>query len=147
MIMIENFSEKPWIWCRVSQNPTLSIEYVLSHLDKEWDWDMLMYSLHWHDIKGLRSIKVIPWNWTKLSFNSNLRLEDVVENMDVDWHWSAISSRVEVTERVILESGIPWHWPSLSLNPSVSLDLVARLDRCPWDWANISHNAFRPPVA
>jgi hypothetical protein len=145
--MIENTSDKPWSWIRISQNPNVSIEYVLSHLDKEWDWDLLMYSMRWHDIRGLRSIPAIPWNWTKLSFNPHIRLQDVLENMDVEWHWTALSSRLCVSERDIRHSGIPWDWSVLSRNPYVSLETVGTLLSSPWDWTVMSSNSFTFPRA
>jgi hypothetical protein len=143
MIMIENFAERGWSWTRISQNPNLDIAYVLCHLEKPWDWDLLFYSLHWSELKRLRNVPGIPWDWNKMSFNPHIRLQEVLENSDCPWNWSAVSKNLVVNEQDIRQANIVWDWNSLSDNPSLTVALVVNLGQKPWNYEGLSRNPFR----
>jgi len=70
--------EFPWNWAGVSQNPTLSHDFVLRHLYEPWSWDIVsanqalevdrMLEIESHGV-------VMPWNWDRVCMNPTLRWE------------------------------------------------------------------------
>ncbi len=36
--LIERCIDKPWDWAALSNNPSITSEFVEQHLDRPWDW-------------------------------------------------------------------------------------------------------------
>jgi hypothetical protein len=67
---IENHPELPWNWKYISQNPTITLDFVLKNHNKRWDWSRLTLNsaITREDIKNHPEL---PWDhdYVKLRFN------------------------------------------------------------------------------
>jgi hypothetical protein len=42
MEIIEKYSNKPWNWKSISNNPNITIEFIKKYPDKDWNWDIII---------------------------------------------------------------------------------------------------------
>lgn len=88
-------------WTALSENPTITLPYVLQKIDE-------------------------PWNWYCLSANRGITFDDVVAHPELPWSWCGLSMNPNVTADIVRRNpAIDWDWQQLSQNDSVSLDLFA----------------------
>ena len=68
--------EFPWNWAGVSQNPTLSHDFVLRHLYEPWSWDIVSANQAL-EVDRMIEIQsqgmVMPWDWDRVCMNPTLR--------------------------------------------------------------------------
>lgn len=67
-------SDLPWEYKFVSQNPNVTIEFVLENLDEDWDWNELSRNKG-INIDNIDSHSKLPWNFKFVSANPNITLE------------------------------------------------------------------------
>ena len=103
-------------WCGLSRNPSVTMDHVLAHPDK-------------------------PWNWKFLSGNPRVTMDHVLAHPDKPWNWNFLSGNPSVTmDHVLAHPDKPWEWYYLSENPSVTMDhVLAHLDM-PWNWSGLVQN-------
>ena len=49
MEFIEQLSDKPWNWYRISSNSNITIEFIEQYPDKPWNWNIY------------RQIQILQW--------------------------------------------------------------------------------------
>ena len=80
MDFVETHIDKQWDWKVLSLNPTLTLEFVINHWDKDWCWFSMWYNQN-ITIESILSHPELPWTWYWVFCNPNLTIEVVLENM------------------------------------------------------------------
>ena len=130
---IEENLHLPWNWygknprrfyerntTGISNNPNLTMDFVLKHLDKNWDWECL-------------------------TEHENISIKDIEDNIELDWNWDSdiwfegISGRPDLTIDFILKFVDKQfrHWDKLSANKAISLEDILKHDHLPWCWVSV----------
>ena len=120
MKLLEKYSNKPWDWEGISQNPNITVDFIEKHPDFYWDW----YGI---------------------SVNSNINIEKIIEKYpNKNWNWYSLSQNPNITASFI-EANIekPWDWDSLSQNPNITMEIIEKFPNKPWNWNAISYNKFQ----
>jgi len=95
-------------------NPNLTLEFIQSHINENWDFEMLSHE----DIMTpdfIISHKDKPWNFNYYKFLKNLAMEQFLEVQD------------EIED-----------YETLSRNHNISLEYIFEHDHKPWCWIEIS---------
>ena len=91
MAFVQANTDKPWGWKRLSANPSITFDDVLSNPDRSWNWFFLSCnpSITWEVVKANPDK---PWNRIRLSRNPSITLDDVVAHPGEPWNWFHLSS-------------------------------------------------------
>jgi hypothetical protein len=143
----------------LSANPNITPQFVLDHLDRDWNWAVLssnpgmtlnfiedtLGTYDWHFFSR------VGWN-TKggLSGNPNITPKFVLDHLEDGWHWDTLSANPGMTLEFIKARPDLWYVKGLSANPNITPDFVRdiivteleqdkNLDDI-WDWNVLSAN-------
>ena len=97
-------------YCYLSENPNLTIDYILEHLDK-------------------------PWQWEKIYSNPNISLEDIIKRNLHNQYFNAFQ---QVYPDYCVENLKKLSWRIIT--QYVSLDIFDKYPKKPWDYAELSKN-------
>ena len=78
---IECNSDLPWNYRFVSANPTIRMQFVLDHPDKDWDWNELSRNVG-ITMDDINSYPELSWNFEYVSVNPNIKMEFIRRNRD-----------------------------------------------------------------
>lgn len=115
------YPNKDWDWDKLSENPNISMEFILKLSNK-------------------------PWNWNYVSKNPNLTM-DVIDNLDIsmfniDWVYIAQKPlSMEFIERYMDKFSNSRCMYSISLNPNITTDFIYKHIDKPWNWYGVSQNS------
>jgi len=121
----------PWNWEYLSANPSITMKFIESHLDKHWEWG------HFFDYER------------SLSNNLSITTQFIEQHSDKDWNWGywGLSTNPCITPEFV-ESNLdkPWIWGryGLSSNPRITTYFIeCNLDKN-WYWGlgGLSSNKF-----
>ncbi len=138
---IDIFPDFPWKYAFVSENRTLTQEFIENHSNEDWDMDDL--SSNPAVCMGfIRKHPQMNWNWRSISLNINLTFEFVLDNLDKELNWSAISALDDLPlEFVIEHSDYNWQWQWISSHKDLSVQVLRDFPDLQWDWMSVSMNA------
>ena len=138
--------DKPWHWPVLSDNPTITTDFIRATLDKPWDWTNLSASTC-IDMDFVAENKDKPWCWIILSDNPRLTYEFVSQNRDIPWISYFVSRNVSLTIEIIRkDKHFPWDWRTLSENKSFTYEMIMDNSDLPWNMyglclnPNLSHD-------
>jgi hypothetical protein len=91
------FSKKRFMWYHATQNPNMTIEFIMNHLYYEWnESDVSEYvRITCDDIRKYRSI--FRWDYKACTRNKSITLRDIFQNMDIKWDMRQISRNPNIT--------------------------------------------------
>lgn len=127
--------ENKWNWNALSQNNSISLNYIKDHLYFPWSY----YYLSNNENVTLEFIienKEKSWNWRQLSSkfsciisnnDSSYIINDKILNgiyIDLPWDWYEMSKNPEITIHEILNYGLPWDIEGILLNPNINLQTI-----------------------
>lgn len=154
-------------WKELCHNANLTLDFVLRHLDKSWDWDSLSkvlkvpnkeivanITLPWSwkfvmqrqffcqtpeiTIDLLLQHRNICWNWSELSKNPSIHLQDILNHPELPWNFESFSHNKSIQmEDLLQHPELAWNWRTLSMNEN--LNFFEHLE-LPWDWTYLSSN-------
>ena len=140
---ILRYPELNWNWNGVSENPSVTMDIVLSNIDKPWNWVYLSKHLN-ISMSDIESHMNLPWvwNWGGVNQNPNLTMTTIEANPDVEWEWNGISQNMKLTVGILQQyADKPWNCDIMSLhNPSITLELLTATTYLPWNYFYLSRN-------
>ena len=127
---IDDHPEIYWYWYDITDNPNLTLDFVIKYIDKPWNWDK----------KGLSCKRIINndflinysnkcWNWYTLSENSAIHInEELLEKfIDKPWDWHILSNHPNISCNFIDNHlNICWSWYRVSENPNITYEFVCK---------------------
>lgn len=131
----------PWNWVGLSQNPNITLDFVINNLDKTWNWYYVSKNLTitWTFIEqNLVNDNPLPLSWKGLSLNPNIMNEKNIEKIcieygDKNWDWTSIYlNSAEIhniynnTEKKNKVHENVFRWYNPSLNPNITLDYISK---------------------
>lgn len=140
---IETHSNLNFDWCSVSENPNITIDFVLKHIDKIRT-DFLGRSPN----ITLEHVEQYPHLFPEknnLSYNPNLTLDYVLNNKDVNWWWHEIGKHQTINFYDV-KNKCPEFLNSydfmrgLSCNPNITMDIVNENPSYDWDFDFLCDN-------
>jgi hypothetical protein len=147
--ILDQFPSKPWDWARLSSNPAISFDFILSHPSLPWnmhsvsmnvsisesdiydhpqyawDFDGLCFnkniSYSFYQKHMIDPVEVLHVNWAALSANPAITTLDIIENDHQPWNDRYLSDNPNLMSTFILNEGRnrKWHVPSISANSGI----------------------------
>ena len=74
--------ELPWSWPEASANPNLTWEFVMAHLDRNWDWSRLSANL---PLERILADATHPWSMSGLSQHPEVGWDTVAAHPERAW--------------------------------------------------------------
>lgn len=118
--------EKLLNYKQLSKNPNITLDYVLQHNDKPWDYTWLSANPAF-DTLDISNQK-IPWCPNGLAMNPNIPLKkdnvapqylswkadinEVIQNPHQPWIWHILTDRFDIYD-IYQNWNLPWHWLQL----------------------------------
>ena len=163
---IKYYTNIPWDFRGVSQNPNLNIYYVNLYFQqgRNLDWNAISQhpKITMEDIQTHPHLKwqgkyvalnpnitthfitsQVNWVWDygQLSKNPSLRLRYVFQNLQLDWCWTSLSSHPRLTPGIIAKyPDLPWSWFHISANPNFKVSAFRKHKHLKLDWHGLSCN-------
>lgn len=104
------------VWDFISTRGSLSTSFVLEHIDKPWDMDMLSSS----NAITIDVIKKHPkrgWNWEGVSCGNNIMWQDIMNNPQYPWDISSVCTNANINWYIVKSNPqYAWEWNSMSSN-------------------------------
>lgn len=118
------FKNSNWNYTVLSDNPNITLDYVLSNLDKNWSWYHLSSN---KNIVSSPDIIIkhsnLPWNIAGLSKNPNIDFDYIFSRPELKWHDNNLccnpNINIEIVEKIILEKKYKINWLDLSKNSGI----------------------------
>ena len=152
-------------WKGLSQNPRITIEFVLQNLKQPWNWYYVSAnpSITWDDVQKYPKL---PWDLAGLSLNVNITQEIIAANLDLHWNWNFLIQNPLITKEFILkhrdkvnslqlmtkfvdwheiedDPDGPWDWSIMHRRDDFDWEMVLKLADRPWDWKRLQdRNGF-----
>jgi hypothetical protein len=133
----ENSIYNKILYFDLSYCPNLTWDFIKKHLDKHWDWPILIQ----HPCITLDI--VIEFNlWHEnFSVNPNVTMEIVTENPNFGWDYDVMSSNPNLTWKFITECEIEkWNWYEISKHKNITWQIIFENPKMPWDNYGLSMN-------
>lgn len=130
----------PDYYSLISNNPSLTFDFICQNSDFDWNWDELSYNpnITW-DI--LTSNPDLPFTLVGFSNNPNLTWDIVQSFPDKHWNWNDISRHKCVTWPIVVNNpSKPWNWNNLSINSNITWDIIKSHPDKPWNMRYVSLN-------
>ncbi len=140
MDFVETHIELPWNWQKLSRNPALTMDFVERHSRLPWDWEIMS------DNPALTMDFVerhigFNWDWQEMSDNPALTMDFVERHIRFNWDWRKMSDNPALTmDFVERHIGLPWSWKKMSENLALTMDFVERHIGLNWYFREISKN-------
>lgn len=120
--------DERWDWIELSENPAITIEMMLAHLDLPWDWEQFSNNPNL-TMQHLQSSQLLPygnqWDIEFISCNSNIPADFILDSRNA----------TDEKQRFLV-------CDFLCDNPNLTAQQVAENMDLPWDWESISLNNF-----
>ncbi|RKO84492.1 hypothetical protein BDK51DRAFT_48987 [Blyttiomyces helicus] len=132
--------DKPWGYDLLSDNPTITMDFVNANPDKPWSY----YSLSSNPnitIDNVLANPDRPWDYEPMSCNPNITMDFVLANPDKPWDWEQLSWNPNITMDIInANPDLPWDHCYVSRNPNNTMDIVKANPDFPWDYKGLIRN-------
>jgi hypothetical protein len=111
-------------WISLAENKNISMEFVKSHLNRRWDWQVLSTNIPVSDIE----INAFPWHYYNgVSKNETLTIPFIRKHIRHYWDWKLISSNAGISvEDIENNPDLPWDWQSIALNPNITREFIKK---------------------
>ena len=166
--LIEKYSYK-WNYWILSENPNITEEFIMKHLNKYWNIDYLIKNNKIIDFKALSKFKYInqhiikkylnkQWDWEWLIENTDIEVEyyipfNLIEKYSYKWNYSYLSENPNITEEFILkypyqnwdiwyliEKNKITNFKALTKFKEIDQDTIDKYLNRPWDWGWLIKN-------
>lgn len=146
--VFENYLEYPYIEL-LSCHPKITIDFIIKHKYKAWDWDALARhkSISINDILNNYNLS---WNWNGVASRPDITSKLIKDHPDKQgfWTWNPIYTNVNFTPKDILDIGdmgfrfldVPTKWNWISYNPNIDIKFVLKYKDRPWNFIALSKN-------
>lgn len=115
-----------WDWTELPENPVITIEMMLTHLELPWDWEQVSTNPNL-TVQHLRSPQLLPYGnqWDKefVSSNSGIPANFIINSRTATDEKQRflvcdfLSDNCNLTaEQVAKNMDLPWDWETMSLN-------------------------------
>ena len=96
-------------WKSLSENQSITFQYVLDYPDKPWDWFELSCNKN-ITFQNVLDYPDKPWDWSGLSYNKNITFQNILYHLEKPWDWLALSSNTNITFQNVLDHpDKPWN--------------------------------------
>lgn len=127
--LLVDYPDAPWDWAAVSSNPSVSLDFVISHENMPWDYKYVSMNPSINE-QSVRNHLDVPWNFEGLSKNPSMSLgffqEYIIKPdamVQVDWH--SISANPAITTLDVVNFPMyAWDDRYLSANPNISSNFI-----------------------
>jgi hypothetical protein len=162
---VERFQKWPWNWRKLSRCSP-SIDVILRHLDKPWDWyvlttetgptfyDMVMYpNLPWQiehllfqlisddtDIEFLRMFKDRYDDIAWIDHSKRVTWDIVKKTPDLPWRYDMIIPEIKTLDDLQFLENIYTNVDWMKLSRTVDVNLILSYQSLPWLWGIVSIN-------
>lgn len=119
-----------------SLNPNVTLKYIESHREINWDWETLS-TQNFITFEYIISHPEIPWDPRIYSRNQNITPKNVEEHLDIFWDYSELS-RILPIEYVLAHPGMFHNHHSISQNIYLKLPDILAHPEINWEWVIIS---------
>ena len=121
-----------WDYLQVSRNKELTVDYVVKHHLRNWDWKvttiLLINKNEWDYVFNYPDL---DWHWKEMSYRAPWEL--ISKYPDKPWRWNGISWRYDLKEyQIRLFPDKPWI--TEYFDDRVSWELVRDLPHLNWRW-------------
>lgn len=144
----------PWDYTFMSANPTLTIDFILKHLDAEWNWysvimntnipfeDIYKHNLHKNDIQAYKTRNPEHFYESYQELCCNRISIEMMEKHSQELSYGLSFNRNITMDLVIKHPFWPWDYKSLSFNKSITLqDVLDHWDK-PWDLVQVCRTKY-----
>jgi hypothetical protein len=110
---IEKYTQYPWDYDLLSQNPNLTFDFIMNHPNENWNW-MNISKHHAITLKMMLGRPDMPWNWGMVGANPNVTPKHILNNLNfsttnglicLPWNWTVIGNQNQnLTMKFILEN-------------------------------------------
>ncbi len=100
-------------WEYISQNPNITMEFIIEHLDKPWNWGLLSENKN-INMDFVRKHSNKRWNWDYISVNPIVTMDYVTKNPKHPWRWDFFKKNFNK----------PWSWYDISMHPNITMDII-----------------------
>ena len=112
----------------ISSNCNITFEFVLKHIDKNFDWRILsanpVIKLH-----HIENTLYLPWRWDGISYNPNLTIDFIKKYKNKNWCWRSISYNPGITMKDIENNlNFPWVMECILINPNLTLEFIKKYE-------------------
>ena len=125
----------------VSRNPSVTMDVVLSNINKPWSWSWLSRNPN-ITMSDIESHMDLPWDWYYVSCNPNFTMTMIEAHPDKQWDWASISQSMKITVDLLRHyADKPWDFDNMSnYNPSITLELLLATSDLSWNYDMLSDN-------
>jgi len=155
--------DEDWVYYRYTMNPSLTIEFVLDNMHKDWDWNMIVQSeMVTLDIarkiiaankcdfaylsdnphltqEFIEEFIEMPWDWPTLSMHECVTINFVIRHSEREWDWRVLTTyNANMTWNIIADNfDLPWDLDQLQEDRSIPADIIARIPKDKLRWHNL----------
>lgn len=99
--------ELPWNYRRLSNNPTLTIKFMLENKDNfgKFMWSDISISKN-ISLKEIINNAQFPWLYNQISLNPTLTSEFLLEHINKGWNWISVFGNWNINYDILAESKI-----------------------------------------
>lgn len=138
--IVNNLDDFPWDFANMPLSKYPPFEFILQHLDKNWDWGRLS-SADFVTIKHIIDNPNLPWHYDYMSYNENLTIEFVLNNIDKGWKFYGITqSHLGTIENVLKYPDLNWNISLLSSKSNITMEIIEENMHLNWDFNQIIFN-------
>lgn len=134
--VIEKFLNEPWSWNVMSNNPNITLDFVIKHKKcHKWNWAKLSRhpNITMNDIKNNLKFK---WKPHKVSQNPNVDINFILECENIygfrlpDLDWYTLSRCNNITcEDIIKYPNYPWRFHAVGKRQNITAELINTYSR------------------
>ena len=96
--MLLAYPDLPWHWLAISRQ--MNINDILNHPELSWNWDDVSQNLSVTMEIVLSNIDK-PWHWDGLSSHKNINMSDIESHIDLSWNWYYVNYNPNLTMTMI----------------------------------------------
>lgn len=123
--LLKEFPNENWDYMKLSENPNITLEYVINHPDKQWDWCRLTRNKS-ITLQDIESHPDLSWDCDNILKNPNIPLTYIL-NKYPNCSMKLVSQNYGITVNDIeSHMDLQWEWFWLSENPNINNDFVLR---------------------
>ena len=155
--IVEEWIDLPWNWGVLSCRK-FSVQFIMSHLNKPWDWVYLSSTMPEKDIKKAPDL---PWVKSQFLYNTNLSsdflkeqgyknervysiksVKNITDNIDCSQNLSALCLNENLSFDFYEKNIDKLDFQALSKNSNLTAKFILKHKNKNWDWGDIINNLF-----
>lgn len=124
-------------WESLSENKAISLKYIADNKYLPWDFHKISSNPN-ITMEFVLSIPVFMWHWDELSCNSAISMDNIVDNLTLPWNFEYVSMNPNMTFKFISNNIDKIHWLEVSDNYGISIRDIIKYKTLPWNWEIVS---------